>query len=281
MKKYAVLPAVNKGAFWERLCHLYMKTGDYLDMEQLEGRTLKYAKVFLSDKERQYTRLLDSQLWTEYLSDAVCVISGQAPLDGSKITLMLITSDEEDRLVLPGMIMEMEKSGDFTEDKRKESRAGKTVGKDLYDAAAGCINAFASRPVHELIQPEEPVAAGRRYPSGNVYARGFAVTGAAGQDIFVGVSGGDGCYGDNGFDDDIKKLAGRLLGTIGMMLKDKGAAMNDIDCFTVYLSDFSDYRETDGFMGMVFPSVPRVMVKAGPINGGCTMGIECSVAGRK
>lgn len=49
MEKYAVLSAVARGNFWERLCHLYMKTGDYVDMENLENRHIVYVKVFLSD----------------------------------------------------------------------------------------------------------------------------------------------------------------------------------------------------------------------------------------
>ena len=53
MEKYAVLSAVARGNFWERLCHLYMKTGDYVDMENLENRHIVYVKVFLSDIRNQ------------------------------------------------------------------------------------------------------------------------------------------------------------------------------------------------------------------------------------
>lgn len=93
MEKYAVLSAVNRGTFWERLCHLYMKTGDYVDMENLENRNIVYVKVFLSDIKNQYAALQESQLWLDYLSHVPCSVIGQAPLDGSKISLLVCTSD--------------------------------------------------------------------------------------------------------------------------------------------------------------------------------------------
>lgn len=96
MEKYAVLSAVNRGSFWERLCHLYMKTGDYIDMENLENRHVVYAKVFLSDIRNQYAALLESQLWQDYLSQVTCSVIGQAPLDGSKINVLVCTSDSAD-----------------------------------------------------------------------------------------------------------------------------------------------------------------------------------------
>lgn len=93
MEKYAVLSAVCRGSFWERLCHLYMKTGDYIDMENLENRHVIYVRVFLSDICNQYAALLESQLWQDYLSQVPCSVIGQAPLDGSKISLLVCTSD--------------------------------------------------------------------------------------------------------------------------------------------------------------------------------------------
>lgn len=95
MEKYAVLSAVSRGSFWERLCHLYMKTGDYVDMENLENRHAIYARVFLSDIRNQYATLLESQLWQDYLSQIPCSVIGMAPLDGSKISVLLCTSDSD------------------------------------------------------------------------------------------------------------------------------------------------------------------------------------------
>lgn len=95
MEKYNILTAACSGTFSERLCHLYMKTGDYLDLERLENRTLKHCKVFLSDARNQYPQLLESQLWIEFLSHTQCSVVEQPPLNGSKIAILLKTSDHE------------------------------------------------------------------------------------------------------------------------------------------------------------------------------------------
>lgn len=97
MDKYTVLSAVRRGSFYERLCHLYMKTGDYIDMERLDGRSVSCIKVLLSDARNQYETLLDSQLWKDYLSTVPCSVIEQPPLDGSKIALLVKTSDGEQR----------------------------------------------------------------------------------------------------------------------------------------------------------------------------------------
>jgi len=112
MEKYNVLTAVSSGTFFERLCHLYMKTGDYLDLEQLENRTLKHCKVFLSDARNQYPQLLESQLWKEFLAGAECSVVEQPPLNGCKIAVLLKTSDHEaDFRLTPVRLTEEECSG--------------------------------------------------------------------------------------------------------------------------------------------------------------------------
>jgi len=99
MDKYTVLQAVRRGSFYERLCHLYMKTGDYIDMERLEGRSVSHVKVLLSDAKNQYDTLLHSQLWQDYLSAVPCSVIEQPPLDGSKISLLVKTSDADSPFV--------------------------------------------------------------------------------------------------------------------------------------------------------------------------------------
>lgn len=93
MEKYTILSAVRNGSFEERLCHLYMKMGDYLDIESLEHRKLHFCRVFLSDAKNQYKQLMESQLWKELLSEVPCSIVEQQPLDGSKISLLVKTAD--------------------------------------------------------------------------------------------------------------------------------------------------------------------------------------------
>lgn len=112
MEKYSILTAVSSGTFDERLCHLYMKTGDFIDLERLENRTLKHCKIFLSDAKNQYPQLLDSQLWKEFLSAVPCSVVEQQPLNGSKITLLVKTSDHEpDVQLLPLRLKEMDCKG--------------------------------------------------------------------------------------------------------------------------------------------------------------------------
>lgn len=126
MEKYAVLPAVARGTFWERLCHLYMKTGDYVDMENLENRRVAYVRVFLSDIRNQYAALLGSQLWQDYLSQVPCSVVGQAPLDGSKISLLVCTSDSAS-------------SPSFCRVRLSEADA---AGKDCYGQAVALFDKF-------------------------------------------------------------------------------------------------------------------------------------------
>lgn len=129
MDKYTVLPAVRRGTFFERLCHLYMKTGDYIDMEGLEHRKPSYAKVFLSDSRNQYKELTESQLWTEYLCHIPHTIVEQPPLDGSKISLLLKTSDTASRAVLDSIRL--------TEDEVK--------GKNAYEQTTLLFDKYIAR----------------------------------------------------------------------------------------------------------------------------------------
>lgn len=224
MNKTAVLQAVDKGAFWERLCHLYMKTGDYMDMEMLEGRSLRHATVFLSDVRRQYDQLKTSQLWTEYLSLADCRIVEQTPLAGSKIAVMLITSDSE--------------AADCTTSSTTEGLASADFGR-------------------------------------HIRAHGYRVTGGSGENIQISVSGCFGEYGDDDYSDDAKTLTGRMLGAVGLLLKEGGATMNDVDCFEVCLSDISDFHDVDKLLQTAFPYTPRIILQTSRRQPDCDIEIRC------
>ncbi len=97
MDKYTILAPKSRGVFAERLAELYLRVGDYIDQEQLEGRRLQYCKIFLSDAQNQYQQLVESELFQELISPAFSSVVEQAPLDNSKITLLLKTTDEADR----------------------------------------------------------------------------------------------------------------------------------------------------------------------------------------
>ena len=100
MDNYIILSPKNKGRFENRLGELYLTLSNYLETEQAEGRHLQFTKVFLSDAQNQYEALTISTLYVAILSKAACSGIEQPPLDGSKITILVKTTDEEDSYIL-------------------------------------------------------------------------------------------------------------------------------------------------------------------------------------
>lgn len=93
MEKYTILTPGNKGTFQERLGALYLQLGAWLDTEAIDGRTLQYCKVFLSDSQNQMAELESSPLYTEILKSTRLTIVEQPPLDGSKVSVLVKTDD--------------------------------------------------------------------------------------------------------------------------------------------------------------------------------------------
>ena len=100
MDKYIIFAPKGRGRFANRLGELYLTIGDYIDMEKTEGRHLQFCKVFLSDAQNQYEELTQSPLYAEIISTAANSIIEQPPLDGSKITIMVKTTDDADNFIL-------------------------------------------------------------------------------------------------------------------------------------------------------------------------------------
>ena len=94
MDKYIILSPEAKGSFNDRLNFLYLKLGNFLDTEKLENRTLQYCKVFLSDSQNQIKELEESLLYQEFLKGTNLTIVEQTPLNGSKVSLLIKTTDE-------------------------------------------------------------------------------------------------------------------------------------------------------------------------------------------
>ncbi len=94
MDKYTILSAECKGTFLERLAKLYLSVGDFLDREKAEGRQLQYTKIFLSDAQNQYQKLVESPLYQDLLGDTAISVVEQAPVNGCKIALLMKTSTE-------------------------------------------------------------------------------------------------------------------------------------------------------------------------------------------
>ena len=94
MDKYIILSPEAKGSFNDRLNFLYLRLGNFLDTEKLENRTLQYCKVFLSDSQNQIKELEESLLYQEFLKGANLTIVEQTPLNGSKASLLIKTTDD-------------------------------------------------------------------------------------------------------------------------------------------------------------------------------------------
>ena len=95
MDKYTIFSPECKGSFNDRLNFLYLKLGNYLDLEGMEKRTLQYCKVFLSDSQNQIKELEESLLYQEFLKDTNLTIVEQTPLNASKISLLVKTTDDK------------------------------------------------------------------------------------------------------------------------------------------------------------------------------------------
>lgn len=105
---------------------LYLKLGNYLDIEKQEHRTLQYCKVFLSDSQNQIQDFQDSLLYQEYLKDIHLTIVEQTPLCGSKISLLVKTTDDETPLLFHSLRL--------TEEEAK--------GKDSYEQTNLLFNKY-------------------------------------------------------------------------------------------------------------------------------------------
>lgn len=95
MDKYIIISPETKGTLNDRLNFLYLKLGNYLDMEKMKNRTLQYCKVFLSDSKNQIKDFQESLLYQETLAHCACTIVEQPPLNGSKVSLLVKTTDDE------------------------------------------------------------------------------------------------------------------------------------------------------------------------------------------
>ena len=100
MDRYEIFAPKSRERFVNRLDELYLTLSEYLERENAEGRHLQFVKVFLSDAQNQYKDLTDSAIYTDILSRAACSVIEQPPLDGSKISILIKTTDEEDNFIL-------------------------------------------------------------------------------------------------------------------------------------------------------------------------------------
>lgn len=89
------LPGASLDESLDRLLHDLRRLNRNLAPE---GHALRYSKVFLSDIANQWTPFHASPLYREILSGTHCSVVGQAPLDGSKITVLAGSGAENNLL---------------------------------------------------------------------------------------------------------------------------------------------------------------------------------------
>ncbi len=133
MDQYIIISPEAKGAFSDRLNFLYLALGNHIDKESMENRHLQYCKVFLSDAQNQKEALMESLLYTEFLSKQACTIVEQPPLNGSKISLLVKTTDDTTLVIFQSLRLSEEEAVGKTSyeqtrmlfDKYKKSVEGK------------------------------------------------------------------------------------------------------------------------------------------------------------
>lgn len=136
MDNYTIISPEMKGTFNDRLNFLYLKLGNHLDSERLNHqRSLQYCKVFLSDAQNQIEDFKESLLYQEFLSKTACSIVEQTPLNGSKITLLVKTTDSPTDIIFQSLrLTEKEAKGkdSYQQTEMLFSKYLKSIeGKDL------------------------------------------------------------------------------------------------------------------------------------------------------
>ena len=108
MNTYRILSASPGGKFEEQLESLNTALLQFLKDENKQK--LQYIKVFLSDIQNQYEPLLTSELYKTFANKALTVV-GHPPLNGSKISLLIITANEQQKQLLHALRLTDEEAG--------------------------------------------------------------------------------------------------------------------------------------------------------------------------
>lgn len=108
MNTYRILSASPGGKFEEQLESL--NTALLQSLEDENKQKLQYIKVFLSDIQNQYEPLLTSELYKTFANKALTVV-GQPPLNGSKISLLIITANEQQKQLLHALRLTDKEAG--------------------------------------------------------------------------------------------------------------------------------------------------------------------------
>lgn len=103
MSHYRILSPAGRGDFAQRIDELRKLLTDYLQLEEADGRHLRYTKIFLSDAQNQYQQLIESSLYQDVLLKGAITVVEQPPLDGSKISLLVKTAQQPDGAIFQSL----------------------------------------------------------------------------------------------------------------------------------------------------------------------------------
>lgn len=103
MSHYRILSPAGRGDFAQRIDELRKLLTDYLRHEEADNRHLRYTKIFLSDAQNQYQQLIESSLYQDVLLKGAITVVEQPPLDGSKISLLVKTTQQPDGAIFQSL----------------------------------------------------------------------------------------------------------------------------------------------------------------------------------
>lgn len=109
MANYKIFCPKNRGLFSERIEELTSSVSQWLAEESLQGRSMRFSKVFLSDAQNQYSQYEVSKLHGILSSSATTVVE-QPPTDGSKIAVLITTSDHAYDILFDSLRLKEEES---------------------------------------------------------------------------------------------------------------------------------------------------------------------------
>ena len=113
MDHYKIITDTGNSLFSQRINALYETVEQYLVDEKCQGRSLTFVKVFLSDIANQEEELRRSSLMTSLIGAVPSTIIQQSPIGGSKIGLLLKTSDEPEAFTLQSLRLSDDEISNF------------------------------------------------------------------------------------------------------------------------------------------------------------------------
>jgi enamine deaminase RidA (YjgF/YER057c/UK114 family) len=95
MDQYQIFHSQSDGSFSGQADDLCLQLQAWLNNQGISRNDLRYSKLFLSDIINQYDEVIRSSLYRDFLCGHNCAFVGQAPVDGSKMALLVKTGKDD------------------------------------------------------------------------------------------------------------------------------------------------------------------------------------------